>query len=237
LCLKISLISHLEKLTVEKQLIGFYFSGHPMDEYRELWEKAVKVNLGDLTAGRVNNLEPGGQILVGIIKTIRVVNSKSGRMAYVSIADYNGEIDMIFFSRVWEACQGRLQEDQIAVVRGKIDYQKDRDKYSFIAEALIDSTEIDAVIAEEEALQQKREKFRNAWLYMADLKSGGLANAEKGNYTVIGQLVATREMKDKTAMTWLLGLCVTLRVILIWCSSQRSGVSAATLSALMNLPP
>jgi DNA polymerase-3 subunit alpha len=190
-------ISRLEKLTVEKQLIGFYFSGHPMDEYRELWEKAVRVNLGDLAAGRVNNLELGSQILVGIIKTIRIVNSKSGRMAYVAIADYNGEIDMVFFSRVWEACQGRLQEDQIAVVKGKIDYQKDKDKYSFIAEAVIDSREIEAVIAEEEALQRKREKFRSAWLYMADLKSSRLAQVEKGSYTVIGQLVATREMKDK----------------------------------------
>jgi DNA polymerase-3 subunit alpha len=190
-------ISRLEKLTDEKKLIGFYFSGHPMDEYRELWEKAVKVNLGDLAAGRPNTIEPGSQILVGIIKTIRIVNSKSGRMAYVSIADYNGEIDMIFFSKVWEACQGRLQEDQIAVVRGKIDYQRDKDKYSFIAEAVIDSREIEAVIEEEEALQRKREKFRNAWLYMADLKSSRLAKVEKGSYTVIGQLVAAREMKDK----------------------------------------
>jgi DNA polymerase-3 subunit alpha len=190
-------ISRLEKLTVEKHLIGFYFSGHPMDDYRDLWEKAVKVNLGDLAAGRPNTLEPGSQILVGIIKTMRVVNSKSGKMAYVTIADYNGEIDMIFFSRVWEICQGRLQEDQIAVVRGKIDYQKDKDKYSFIAEALIDSREIEAVIAEEEALQRKREKFRSAWLYMADLKSGSLANAEKGSYTVIGQLANLRKTQDR----------------------------------------
>jgi DNA polymerase-3 subunit alpha len=190
-------ISRLEKLTDEKQLIGFYFSGHPMDDYRDLWEKAVKVNLGDLAAGRASTMEPGSQILVGIIKTMRVVNSKSGRMAYVTIADYNGEIDMIFFSRVWEACQDRLQEDKVAVVRGKIDYQKEKDRYSFIVEAVIDSREIEAVMAEEEALQRKREKFRSAWLYMADLKSSRLAQVERGSYTVIGQLVATREMKDK----------------------------------------
>jgi len=188
-------ISRLEKLTVEKQLIGFYFSGHPMDDYRELWEKAVKVDLGNLADG--NAVEPGTQILVGIIKAIRVVNSKSGRMAYVSIADYNGEIDMVFFSRVWESCQGKLQEDQIAVVKGRIDYQKDKDKYSFIAEAVIESREVEAVIAEEEANQRKREKFRSAWLYMADLKSGSIAHVEKGSYTIIGQLAAIREMKDK----------------------------------------
>jgi DNA polymerase III subunit alpha len=185
-------ISRLEKLKIEKQLIGFYFSGHPMDEYRDLWEKTVKVDLGHL-----ETIEPGNQILVGIIKTIRVVVSKSGKMAYITIADYNGEIEMIFFSRVWEAWQGRIQEDQIAIVKGKIDYQKDKDKYSFIAEGLIDSREIETVIAEEDTLRRKREKFRNAWLYMADLKSGSLAKAEKGSYMVIGQLTALRTMQDR----------------------------------------
>jgi len=184
--------SRLEKLKIEKHLIGFYFSGHPMDEYRDLWEKIVKVDLGHL-----ETIQPGNQILVGIIKTIRVVVSKSGKMAYITIADYNGEIEMIFFSRVWEAWQGRIQEDQIAIVKGKIDYQKDKDKYSFIAEGLIDSRETETVIAEEETLRRKREKFRNAWLYMADLKSGSLAGAEKGSYTVVGQLAGLRTTQDR----------------------------------------
>jgi DNA polymerase-3 subunit alpha len=184
--------SRLEKLKIEKQLIGFYFSGHPMDDYRDLWQRAVKVDLG-----HPETAEPGSQILVGIIKAIRVANSKSGKMAYITIGDYNGEIDMIFFSRIWEACQNRIQEDQIAIVRGKIDYQKDRDKYSFIAESLIDLREAETAMEEEEASRRKREKFRNAWLYMADLKSGGLARTERGSYTALGQLTALRETKDK----------------------------------------
>jgi DNA polymerase-3 subunit alpha len=185
-------ISRLEKLKKEKELIGFYFSGHPMDDYRDLWRQAVKVDLG-----HPETAEPGSQILIGIIKSIRTANSKSGKMAYVTIGDYNGEIDMIFFSRIWEICQGRIQEDQIAIVRGKIDYQKDRDKYSFIAESLIDIREIETALEEDEASRRKREKFRNAWLYMADLKSGGLARADRGSYTARGQLAALRETKDK----------------------------------------
>jgi DNA polymerase-3 subunit alpha len=182
----------LEKLKIEKQLIGFYFSGHPMDEYRALWVKSVKVVLG-----HPETIESGNYILVGIIKAIRTANSKSGKMAYITIADYNGEIEMVFFSRVWEIWQSRIQEGQIAIVKGKIDYQEDRDKYSFIADGLIDSLEVETVIAEEDALQRKREKFRSAWLYMADLKSGSIAGAEKGSYTVIGQLTALRKTQDR----------------------------------------
>ncbi|MDR0289898.1 MAG: DNA polymerase III subunit alpha [Treponema sp.] len=190
-------VSRLEKLKIEKQLIGFYFSGHPMDDYREIWQKAVKVDLGELAAGHFETLEPGSQILVGIIKAIKIVNSKSGKMAYVTIGDYNGDIEMIFFSRVWESCQERIKEDEVAFLKGKIDYQKDKDKCSFIAESIIDSREIESAIAEEGALQQKREKYRNVWLYMADLKSGNIARMEKGSYTAVGQLTALRETKDK----------------------------------------
>jgi DNA polymerase-3 subunit alpha len=193
-------ISRLEKLKIEKQLIGFYFSGHPMDDYRQLWEKAVKVDLG-----RLDTAELGNQILVGIIKAVRVANSKSGKMAYITIGDYNGEIDMIFFPRVWEACQGKINEDELAIVRGKIDYQKDRDKYSFIAESLLDSREIETAMAEEEVLQRKREKFRNTWIYMADLKSGSLAKTERGSYTVVGQLAALRETQDRNGNSMAFG--------------------------------
>jgi DNA polymerase-3 subunit alpha len=185
-------ISRLEKLKIEKQLIGFYFFFHPMDDYRALWEKTVKIDLNHLESA-----EPGNQILVGIIKTIRIVSAKSGKMAYVGIADYNGEIDMIFFPKTWEMCQDRIKEEELAIIKGRVDYQQDRDKYSFIAEGCIDSRDAEAVIAEEEALQRKREKFRSAWLYMADLKSGGLAGAEKGSYTIIGQLASIRETKDR----------------------------------------
>jgi DNA polymerase-3 subunit alpha len=118
-------------------------------------------------------------------------------MAYAIIEDYNGEIETVFFPKVWEACQDRVQEDKVVIFKGKIEYHENKDKYNFIVDSWIDSRATEAAIAEEEAQQQKREKFRSAWLYMADLKSGGLDKAEKGNYTVIGQLAALRETQDK----------------------------------------
>ncbi|MCL1836566.1 MAG: DNA polymerase III subunit alpha [Treponema sp.] len=181
-----------EKLKTEKQLIGFYLSGHPLDEYRQLWEKAVKADLGNK-----ESLELGNCILVGIVKGIKTVNSRNGKMAYASIADYNGEIEMVFFPRIWEACQDRVQEDTMGIFRGKIDFQQDKDKYSFIVDSRIEPREAEAAITEEDALRRKREKYRCAWLYMADLKSGSIAGAQKGSYTVIGQLDSLRETQDR----------------------------------------
>ena len=184
--------SRSEKLKIEKQLIGFYFSGHPMDEYRELWKRTVKVNLG-----QPDTLVPGTCILVGIIKSVKVISAKGGKMAFASLADYNGEIETTFFPRVWENCQSRIEEDQVSIIRGKIDYQEDKDRYSFLADACISFEDADEAVQEEEERERKREKFRVTWAYMADLKSRNLSTAEKGSYTVVGFLKSLREFKDK----------------------------------------
>ena len=189
--------SQSDKLKNEKQLIGFYLSGHPLDEYRDLWRRAVKVDLGKTETGSLDPADLGNHILIGVVKSIKVVNSKSGKMAYASIEDYNGAIEMTFFSRVWEVCRDRVEEDKVLIIRGRIDYLADKDKYSFIADSLIDFNQADAAITEEEALQRKRVKYRSAWLYMADLKSTRLAAAERGSYTIIGQLTSLRETQDR----------------------------------------
>jgi len=181
-----------DKLKLEKQLIGFYLSGHPLDEYRDLWEKAVKVNLGN-----PETLEPGNQILLGLVKNCKIVNAKSGKMAYMTLADYNGEIEAIFFSKVWEKFHDRVETDEIAIFRGKIDFQKGKEKHSFVVETIVNFSEAENVIAEEDVLAKKREKFRSAWLYMADLKASTLSIAEKGSYTIVGQLASMRETQDK----------------------------------------
>ena len=187
-------ISRNDKLKTEMQLIGFYLSGHPMDNYRQLWERSDKIYLKELTQD--GSVETGIKILVGIVKNIKPINSKSGKMAYVTIADYNGEMEMTFFPRLWEGVGNRVRLDEIAIIKGKIDYQKDRDKYSFIAEEWIDISNAETVIADEEEARRKMEAFRNVWLYMADLKSGGYEKAKRGNYTIVGQLINIRENED-----------------------------------------
>jgi DNA polymerase-3 subunit alpha len=186
-------MSRVDRLNLEKQLIGFYFSGHPMDEYRDLWQSIVKMNLAD-----TRTLKPGDCVLIGIIKNIRTfTNSRGGKMTYSCLADYNGEIDCVFFPDAWQRCQNTVENDKVAVLQGKIDYQKDKDKYSFIVDNSVSRQNVDGVIKENAETDRKNESYKNTWVYMADLKSGSLSRAPKGNYTVIGFLKSLREFKDK----------------------------------------
>jgi DNA polymerase-3 subunit alpha len=186
-------MSRADRLNMEKQLIGFYFSGHPMDEYREIWEKTVKINLADTGTYKI-----GSCILTGIIKSIKTITTNKGaKMTFATLADYNGEIDVTFFASAWMLCERHIEVDKVVILQGNIDYQKDKDKYSFIAENVINVQDIDAAIKEADENNQRIDIFKNAWLYMADLKSSGISKAKKGNYTIIGFLKRLNDLKDK----------------------------------------
>jgi DNA polymerase-3 subunit alpha len=186
-------MSRADRLNLEKELIGFYFSGHPMDEYREIWQTAVNVNIGKL-----DNKNTIKCILVGLIKNIRpVTTSKGNKMAYAVLEDFNGEIEVTMFPGVWEKYQNFIENDKVAIIKGKIEYQDTRNKYTFIAENVLTSREVDFEIKEIKDFEEKSKIHRNTWLYMADLKSSFILKAKKGSYTVIGYLKSLREHKDK----------------------------------------
>jgi len=186
-------VSRAERLNLEKQLIGFYFSGHPLDEYKEIWQDVVSVNLG-----QVETYKTGNCVLVGIIKNIKQINTaKGGKMAFAALEDYNGEIEVTFFSGPWERCQNIIKDDSVVILKGKIDHQKDKDKYSFLADGVISKQEVPSVVKEVKELDEKNKLHKNTWLYMADLKSSFILQAKKGNYTVIGYLKSLRDFKDK----------------------------------------
>jgi len=185
--------SRTEILNLEKQLIGFYFSGHPMDEYKEIWRENVTVNLGN-----INNTMTGNCVLIGMIKNIKPVNTKKGdKIAFATLADYNGEIDVTFFTVSWERCRTLVKDDTVVILKGKIDYQKDKDKYSFVAENVLNRHEAAAVVREIKETEEKNKAHKITWAYMADLKSSSILKAEKGHYTVIGYLKSLREIKDR----------------------------------------
>jgi DNA polymerase-3 subunit alpha len=191
-------IDRSEQLKIERELIGFYFSGHPMDDYRELWEKTVKADLG-----HPETLKPGACVLVGIIKTVKIITTgKGGKMAFATLADYNGEIEVAFFSDSWERCQDKVAADSIVILKGEIKYRKDQDRRSFIAEEVINPSEAESSAREAETRSKKWDKYLNIWKYSKDpdiqvLESVDVPKADKGSYTVAGLLKALRTHNDK----------------------------------------
>jgi DNA polymerase-3 subunit alpha len=106
----------MEQLTIEKELIGFYFSGHPLDDYREVWRQNVTVDLA-----HPENSPDGTYTLIGIVKTVRPQMTKTGKeMGFATLMDYNGEMDLVFFSDKWADFKDTIQANDTIAVRGRI---------------------------------------------------------------------------------------------------------------------
>lgn len=176
------------RLGYERELLGFYFSGHPLDDFREQWRERTTLNLS-----RLETLKPGDQYqLVGLLRSFRTISTKKGdQMAVGVLEDFNGEIEIVAFPEAYREHGEALQPNRVIGCIGTLDLR--RDSFQFVIKEvrpLEELTEKDAAavhirIAREDMDEQKMYTFRG------DLQefSGGseviLHFGENGNETVI----------------------------------------------------
>lgn len=123
----------LEKLRLEKELIGFYISGHPLDQYKKAFERSATIN--STTIERAQSEKQ--YTAIGMVKSIREISTKKGKlMAFGALEDFNGSIDLTFFPKTWETLKNTFKTDDIIAVTGKVDLS--RDSPSILVDELAD---------------------------------------------------------------------------------------------------
>ncbi|MHB9293467.1 putative DNA polymerase III subunit alpha [Hollandina sp. SP2] len=138
----------MEKLNIEKELMGFYFSGHPMDDYKQVWEQQATLHHAHLETAA-----EGTYTVVGIIKAIKLYTTKKGEpMAFASLTDYNGEIELTFFPKVWKEGADKVQVDRVVALKGSLDRSKNRERPSFLVDTLLDLEKLETVAATKESI-------------------------------------------------------------------------------------
>jgi DNA polymerase-3 subunit alpha len=183
--------SREEKLRIEKELTGFYLSGHPMDDCREAWKNYVRLDLGN-----PESLAPGPCVLIGILKTLRAITSKSGRpMAFATLADYRGELDLVFFEESWTKCRDRVQENDIIALKGKLDTK--RGKPAVQVEALLEADKLKIPELLESFCAQPLDAYRNVWQRFVTLNLGDPKSAPEAEYVLVGVVTTLRPIQDK----------------------------------------
>ena len=110
-----------EVLQKEKELLGFYFSGHPMDEFKKIWERC-----SDLDLSRPERASPDrAYTVVAMLKEWREILTKTGRkMAFGAVEDYKGSIEIVLFADMLERFRDRFQVDSVLCLRGKVDLSR-----------------------------------------------------------------------------------------------------------------
>ncbi len=105
------------RLSNEKDMLGFYVSGHPLDQYR------AELNVfGTSDTQRLLEVRDGREVwLGGIISAVKTMNDKRGnRMAFTTIEDFKGTAEMIIFSDCFEKGKQFLLEDNLIMVNGRV---------------------------------------------------------------------------------------------------------------------
>lgn len=106
-----------EKLLWEKELLGLYISGHPLDRVREKLEKRSH------TIKKIIEEVDNGMPVVhaGIIESARVLVTKTNqRMAFIKIADFTGSMEAVVFPRTFEKVANVIVADSIIAFSGKV---------------------------------------------------------------------------------------------------------------------
>jgi DNA polymerase III subunit alpha len=122
-----------ERLDAEKELLGFYFSGHPLDDYRSAWERCADLDLANPERSSPDKT----YTVIGLLKGFKEILTKSGKkMAFAGIDDFSGSIELVIFSDVLEKWRSSLRDGAVAAIRGKVDLS--RGKPSLKVEELVD---------------------------------------------------------------------------------------------------
>lgn len=124
-----------ELLSFEKEMIGVYISGHPLEKYQELIEKTTNINT--LNMLKINqDMEEYGKTLeyrdnqnikyAGIITKIKKKFTKNNTiMAFVTIEDLYGTVELIVFDSVYHKSQSSLIEENVVLVEGRLSIRED----------------------------------------------------------------------------------------------------------------
>jgi DNA polymerase-3 subunit alpha len=105
-------------LAREREALGFFITGHPVEAYRALLPR-----LATTPTDGLDRLKADAEVRVaGMVSALRQIKTKRGdKMAFVTLEDVNGSVECVFFSEPWARSQRALSEDQPVLVTGKLE--------------------------------------------------------------------------------------------------------------------
>lgn len=127
-------------LKMEKEALGFYISGHPLDDYQDLIKEFTNINSQDIKKSSKDQMldENKTYRYCGIIQNIKVITTKNHKlMAFMTVEDKYSSVEVIVFPNVYEKSGFMLNEDAIVLVSGHLSLQEEND-----AKILADNIEI-----------------------------------------------------------------------------------------------
>ena len=114
-----------ELLAFEKDILGVYISGHPLDDYEGLWRKNISATAADFIVDEETEeaaVKDGMKVVVGGLVTGKVVKTirSNQLMAFITLEDLMGSVEVIVFPKNYEADRDLLTEDSKIFIKGRV---------------------------------------------------------------------------------------------------------------------
>ena len=120
-------------LGFEKEVLGVYVSGHPLEEYQELWQSCISNTAGDFAldeeSGEVELVkDQANAVIGGLIADKNIKYTKNDKiMAFLNVEDLIGNVEVVVFPQVYERYSTLLVEDAKVFIRGRVSLEEDKD--------------------------------------------------------------------------------------------------------------
>ena len=151
-------------LNFEKQLLGFFVTGHPLSKYKKLLEKMTPLTISQISKAHENK-----EIVVGgVLEILKITSTRKNAemMAILKLEDTESQIEVFAFPRVYQEYLKNIRSGNLVIVKGKVSIKEDTpkiisSKILSLEEALenIPSLEITLPDTQEETLHKLREIF------------------------------------------------------------------------------
>ena len=118
-------------LAFEKEVLGIYVSGHPLEAYEEKWKKSISATTADFQldeeTGHTKVHDGAKEIIGGMITEKTIKHTKTNQMmAFITVEDLLGTVEVVVFPRDYEKYRDYLEVDSKVFVRGRVSEEDDK---------------------------------------------------------------------------------------------------------------
>jgi DNA polymerase III subunit alpha len=126
--------SDRERLEGEKETLGLYLTGHPIEQYEQELANFVKLRIVDIKPERDQNV-----IVAGLVVAIRTRNSRRGdRIAFITLDDRSGRIEIAVFTEAYNKYRNLIVKDKLLIVEGTVSVDEYSGGFKMSAEQIFD---------------------------------------------------------------------------------------------------
>ena len=120
------------KLAFEKEVLGVYISGHPLEEYLTMWQKHITNKTADFVLDEESNAtvvqDNATAVIGGIIAERKIKYTKNEKvMAFLQLEDLVGSVEVIVFPKTYEKYGNLLVEDNKVFIKGRVSVEEEKD--------------------------------------------------------------------------------------------------------------